>query len=193
MTNLEKFYNETIKKNLKSEFNYQNDFQIPKIKKVTINMGLGLAKDSDEVLKNAISILSQISGQKPRVNKAKKSIAGFKLRAGQIVGLSVTLRGARMYDFIERFVNIALPRIRDFRGVNDKSFDQQGNFSIGINDHTIFPEIKFDGVKESLSMQINFSTSSTTTESARRLFELLGVPFSRKTDSAKIKTGVTNG
>jgi len=193
MTNLEKFYNETIKKNLKSEFNYQNDFQIPKIKKVTINMGLGLAKDSDEVLKNAISILSQISGQKPRVNKAKKSIAGFKLRAGQIVGLSITLRGARMYDFIERFVNIALPRIRDFRGVNDKSFDQQGNFSIGINDHTIFPEIKFDGVKESLSMQINFSTSSTTTESARRLFELLGVPFSRKTDSAKIKTGVTNG
>ncbi len=193
MTNLEKFYNMEVKNGLKAQFGYKNDFQIPKVTKVTVNMGLGLAKDSDDILKTAISVMEQITGQKPRINKSKKSIAGFKLRSGQVVGLSVTLRGSRMYDFMERLINLTLPRIRDFRGIDDKSFDQLGNFSLGIRDHTIFPEIKFDSVKETISLQVNISTSAKNQVDGKKLLLLLGFPFSKKAETRKNKSGEKNG
>lgn len=193
MANLKNLYNQEIKKSMKSEFGYKNDFQIPKISKVTINMGLGEAKDSDEILKNALLALEQISGQKPRTNKSKKSIAGFKLREGQIVGASVTLRGTRMYDFIERLTRVALPRIRDFRGMNNKSFDQSANFSLGIREHTIFPEIKFDSVKSTISLQVNISTTAKNQVEGKKLLELFGFPFAKIDNAPKIKTGEQNG
>jgi len=132
MTNLKSHYNESVKKEMKSAFSYANDFQIPKVTKVVVNAGLGEAKDSEDILKNALADIAKITGQAAKINKSRKSISGFKLREGQVVGISVTLRGKRMYDFIERFVNIALPRIRDFRGLSVKSFDGKGNYSIGI-------------------------------------------------------------
>lgn len=193
MTNLKKKYNLEILKALKSELALQNDLQVPRITKVSINMGLGEAKDSDEILKNAVSALEQISGQKPRINKSRKSISGFKLREGQVVGISTTLRGDRMYDFIERLTTVALPRLRDFRGVSDKSFDQSGNFSIGIREHTIFPEIKFDQVKNSISLQVNISTTAKNQAEGKRLLELFGFPFNKKSPAAEVKTGEQNG
>jgi len=182
-----------MKKTLKAEFGYKNDFQVPRITKVTINMGLGEAKDSDEILKNALSALEQISGQKPRINKSKKSISGFKLREGQVVGASVILRGDRMYDFITRFTSTALPRIRDFRGMNEKSFDKMGNFSVGIREHTIFPEIKFDQVKSVISLQVNVSTTAKNDAEGKRLLELFGFPFDKKVAAENIKIGEQNG
>jgi large subunit ribosomal protein L5 len=179
MTNFKEHYNQEIRKELKEFFKYENDFQIPKITQVSINIGAGMAKDSEDFLKTAISELTKISGQKPKINKSRKSIAGFKLREGQVVGLSVTLRGARMHDFLERFVSVSLPRIRDFRGVSAKSFDKQGNYSIGIREHTIFPEIKFDSVKETLGMQVNITTTAKTPEEGRKLLELVGFPFAK--------------
>lgn len=179
MTNLVERYNKEIKKSLKADLGCKNDFQVPRITKVSINMGLGEAKDSDDILKNAVSTLTQISGQKPKLNKAKKSISGFKLREGQTVGASVTLRGRRMYDFVERLTSVALPRIRDFRGMNDKSFDGTGNFSIGIREHTIFPEIKFDSVKSSFSLQVNISTTAKNKDEGKKLLEYFGFPFSK--------------
>ncbi len=193
MTNLKNTYNQEMKKTLKAEFGYKNDFQVPKITKVTINMGLGEAKDSDEILKNALTALEQISGQKPRINKSKKSISGFKLREGQVVGASVILRGDRMYDFIARFTSTALPRIRDFRGMNEKSFDKMGNFSVGIREHTIFPEIKFDQVKSVISLQVNVSTTAKNDAEGKRLLELFGFPFDKKVVTENIKTGEQNG
>jgi large subunit ribosomal protein L5 len=193
MTNLRKNYNEEMKKTLKAEFGFKNDFQVPRVTKVNVNMGLGEAKDSDEILKNAVSALEQITGQKPRINKSKKSISGFKLREGQIVGASVTLRGDRMYDFIERFTSVALPRLRDFRGMNIKSFDKQGNFSVGIREHIIFPEIKFDQVKTSISLQVNFSTTAKNQAEGKKLLELLGFPFDKKVSVENIKIGEQNG
>ncbi|MEI8061549.1 MAG: 50S ribosomal protein L5 [Candidatus Berkelbacteria bacterium] len=193
MTNLKNTYNQEMKKTLKAEFGYKNDFQVPRITKVTINMGLGEAKDSDEILKNALSALEQISGQKPRINKSKKSISGFKLREGQVVGASVILRGDRMYDFITRFTSTALPRIRDFRGMNEKSFDKMGNFSVGIREHTIFPEIKFDQVKSVISLQVNVSTTAKNDAEGKRLLELFGFPFDKKVAAENIKIGEQNG
>jgi len=193
MADLSTKYNQEIKKTLKSEFGFKNDFQVPRLVKVTVNSGLGEAKESEEILKSASAAFAQISGQKPRFNIAKKSISGFKLRAGQVVGLSATLRGKRMYDFIERLTNIALPRIRDFRGLRAKSFDGQGNFSIGIREHTIFPEIKFDSVKEPISLQVNISTTAKNSAEEKRLLELFGFPFDKKDATAKIKIGEQNG
>jgi len=181
MTNFKEFYNQEIRKKLKESFGYKNDFQIPKITAVSVNIGAGMAKDSEEYLKNAINDLTSITGQKPKINKSRKSIAGFKLREGQVVGLSVTLRGQRMYDFIERLVSVSLPRIRDFRGINDKSFDKQGNYSIGIKEHTIFPEIKFDNVKETFGMQVNITTTAKNPEEGKKLLELFGFPFTKPT------------
>lgn len=189
MTNLREYYKSDVKKSMKAEFKYANDFQIPKITKVVINSGLGQAKDSDEILKNAIADMNRISGQKPRINKAKKSISGFKLREGQIVGLSVTLRSERMYDFIERLVNIALPRIRDFRGLSPKSFDGNGNYSLGIKEHIIFPEIKFENVKEALHLQVNITTTAKTDDEGKKLLELLGFPFAKPAGSGKENNG----
>jgi len=192
MTNLSNQYNSEMKQTLKEEFGYKNDFQIPKITKVSVNMGLGEAKDSEEILKNAISAMEQITGQKPRINKSRKSISGFKLREGQIVGISVTLRGNRMFDFIERLTTVALPRIRDFRGVADKSFDKCGNFSLGIREHIIFPEIKFDQVKNSICLQVNISTTAEGQAEGKRLLELFGFPFNKKA-APQVKTGEQNG
>lgn len=192
MTNLRTRYNQEMKKTLREEFGYKNDFQIPKITKVSINMGLGEAKDSEEILKNAISAMEQITGQKPRINKSRKSISGFKLREGQIVGISVTLRGDRMFDFVERLTTVALPRIRDFRGLTEKSFDQVGNFSLGIREHIIFPEIKFDQVKNSICLQVNISTTAKDQAEGKRLLELFGFPFNKKA-APGVKTGEQNG
>lgn len=179
MSNLKSHYNESVKKELKETFTYGNDFQIPKITKVVVNSGLGEAKDSDELLKNAKADFAKITGQIPRINKSKKSIAGFKLREGQIVGLSVTLRGERMYEFIERLVSVSLPRIRDFRGVPTKSFDGHGNYSIGIKEHTIFPEIKFESVQVPINLQVNLTTTAKTDEEGMKLLQLLGFPFAK--------------
>ena len=179
MTNLKEYYNIEIKKQLKKLFGYKNNFQIPKVTKVSVNIGSGTAKDSADQLKTLISELSMISGQKPRTNKSRKSISGFKLREGQIVGLNVSLRNQRMYDFLLRLVSVALPRIRDFRGLSENSFDKDGNFSIGIKEHTIFPEIKYDSARESFGMQINITIKAKNISEAKKLLELFGFPFSK--------------
>lgn len=191
MTDLKNFYNQDVAVKMKEAFGYANDFQIPKVVKVVVNSGLGQAKDSDELLKSAALDIAKITGQKPKTNKSKKSISGFKLREGQIVGVSVTLRGQRMYDFIERLVNVALPRIRDFRGLSPKSFDRKGNYSIGIKEHTIFPEIKFETVREPINLQVNITTTAKTDEEGKKLLELLGFPFVKPTNVSSPKSGDT--
>lgn len=188
MTNLKNYYNKDVVSEMKETFSYNNVFQVPKIVKVTVNSGLGQAKDSEEILKTAVNDIAKITGQHPKTNKSKKSISGFKLREGQTVGISVTLRGQRMYDFIERLVNIALPRIRDFRGLPAKSFDNRGNYSIGIKEHTIFPEIKFETVKEPMNLQVNITTTAATDEEGGKLLELLGFPFVKTANAQPLKS-----
>ncbi|PIU24284.1 50S ribosomal protein L5 [Candidatus Berkelbacteria bacterium CG08_land_8_20_14_0_20_39_8] len=193
MSNLKEQFNKQIRKDLKTKLQLKNNFQVPEIKKIVINAGLGEAKDSKEVLEDAISAIGQISGQKPRVNKSKKSIAGFKLREGQIVGASVTLRGQRMYDFLEKLVKISLPAIRDFRGLSSKSFDQFGNFSLGISDHTIFPEIKYDNAKNPISMQVNVNITAKDQNEGKVLLEAFGFPFEKRASVPNLNSGEENG
>lgn len=180
MTKLkEKYRNEIIPK-LKGEYNYSSVFEVPKISALSINVGVGKIKESKDLLQSVVNDLQLITGQKPRYNKARISVSGFKLREGQIVGYSVTLRNKRMYDFIERLVNITLPRIRDFRGLPDTSFDQNSNYSIGIKEHTIFPEIKYENVKQPFGLQINIQTTAKTKDEAKKLLENFGFPFVKK-------------
>ena len=162
---------------LQQKFGYKNVMQIPRLEKVIINMGLGDCKDNAKALESAVAELTQIAGQKPLVTKAKKSVANFKLRQGMNVGAKVTLRGARMEEFMDKLVNIALPRVRDFRGVSTKAFDGRGNYALGIKEQLIFPEIEYDKVEKIRGMEMIFVTTAKTDEEAKELLRLLGMPF----------------
>ena len=164
---------------LQQKFGYKNVMEIPRLEKVIINMGLGDCKDNAKALEVAVAELSQIAGQKPLVTKAKKSVANFKLRQGMNVGAKVTLRGARMEEFIDQLVNIALPRVRDFRGVSGKAFDGRGNYALGIKEQLIFPEIEYDKVEKIRGMEMIFVTTAKTDEEAKELLRLLGMPFAQ--------------
>ncbi|GAU79349.1 50S ribosomal protein L5 [Fusibacter sp. 3D3] len=177
MARFKEKYNNEVKKALMEKFQYSNVMQLPKIEKVVINMGLGDGKDNPKVIKAAVDELTTIAGQAPVITKAKKSVANFKVRAGMNVGAKVTLRGERMYEFLDRFITIALPRVRDFRGVSANSFDGRGNYTLGIKEQLIFPEINIDKVDTVRGMDITFVTSAKTDEEARELLRLMGMPF----------------
>ena len=162
---------------LQQKFGYKNVMEIPRLEKVIINMGLGDCKDNAKALESAVAELTQIAGQKPLVTKAKKSVANFKLRQGMNVGAKVTLRGSRMEEFMDKLVNIALPRVRDFRGVSTKAFDGRGNYALGIKEQLIFPEIEYDKVEKIRGMEMIFVTTAKTDEEAKELLRLLGMPF----------------
>ena len=164
---------------LKQKFGYKNVMEIPRLEKVIINMGLGDCKDNAKALESAVAELTQIAGQKPLVTKAKKSVANFKLRQGMNVGAKVTLRGSRMEEFMDKLVNIALPRVRDFRGVSTKAFDGRGNYALGIKEQLIFPEIDYDKVEKIRGMEMIFVTTAKTDEEAKELLRLLGMPFAQ--------------
>lgn len=176
---LREMYQNEVAKALMEKFNYKSVMQIPKLEKVVINMGLGDAKDNAKLLEKAVEELSQITGQKPVITKAKKSVANFKVRTGMPVGAKVTLRGQRMYEFVDKLFNIALPRVRDFKGVNINSFDGRGNYSLGIKEQLIFPEIEYDKVEKVRGMDIIFVTTAKTDEEAQELLKLLGMPFAK--------------
>lgn len=180
MARLKEKYQNEIAPAMMQRFQYKSVMQIPKLEKVVLNMGLGDAKDNAKALDSAVNELAQISGQKPIVIKAKKSVAAFKLRKGMNVGAKVTLRGERMYQFVDKLLNIALPRVRDFRGVSDKSFDGRGNYAIGVKEQLIFPEINYDKVEQIRGMDIIFVTTAKTDEEARELLKLLGMPFANQ-------------
>ena len=172
----DKYLNEVMP-GLQEQFKYTNVMAIPKLDKVVINIGLGEVTQNPKALDAAINDLTLITGQKPVVTKAKKSIAGFKLREGMPVGVKVTLRGDRMYEFVDRLVSVALPRVRDFRGVSPKSFDGRGNYSLGLKEQLIFPEIEYDKIDKIRGMEIVFATTAKTDEEGRALLKLLGMPF----------------
>lgn len=172
-------YDNNVFNALMEKFSYKNTMEVPKLVKVTINMGLGEAKDNAKVMEGAVEELALITGQRPVVTKAKKSIANFKVRQGMPVGAKVTLRGDNMYTFIDKFFNIALPRVRDFKGVSKNSFDGRGNYSMGIKEQLIFPEINYDKVDMIKGMNIVFTTTAKTDEEAAALLELLGMPFEK--------------
>ena len=172
----EKYLNEAVPA-LQQKFGYKNVMQIPKLSKIVINMGLGDCKDNPKALEVAVKELATISGQKPMVTKARKSIANFKLREGMNVGAKVTLRGDRMEEFMDKLVNIALPRVRDFRGVSDKAFDGRGNYALGVREQLIFPEIEYDKVEKIRGMEMVFVTTAKTDEEAKELLRQLGMPF----------------
>ena len=176
---LRETYNNEVFNQLKDKFQYKNVMEIPKLTKITINMGLGEAKDNSKVLESAVNEIALIAGQKPVITKAKKSIANFKVRQGMPVGAKVTLRGDRMYEFADKFFNIALPRVRDFKGVSKNAFDGRGNYSLGIKEQLIFPEINYDQVETIKGMNIVFTTTAKTDEEAMALLELLGMPFEK--------------
>ncbi|MDH3247360.1 MAG: 50S ribosomal protein L5 [Acidimicrobiia bacterium] len=173
-------YHEEVKAQLQSELGLSNPMQVPRLEKIVINMGIGEAVADRKQIEQAVNELSTISGQKPRVNIARKSIAGFKLREGQAVGVSVTLRGDRMWEFFDRLLAIAIPRIRDFRGLNPRSFDGRGNYTFGVNEQLIFPEIDYDDVSTTRGMDITIVTTAETNEGGRALLDAFGFPF-RKT------------
>ncbi|MGE5606016.1 MAG: 50S ribosomal protein L5 [Bacteroidota bacterium] len=177
MSRLKQKYEKEVVPGLKSRFGYSNVMQIPEIKKVIINMGVGDATQDAKAIDSAVNDLTAISGQKPVVTKAKKSIAAFKVRAGMPIGCKVTLRGERMYYFLDKLFNIALPRIRDFRGTSTKSFDGRGNYTLGVRDQLIFPEINYDKVDKLRGMDIVIVTSAKNDEEALELLKLMGMPF----------------
>ncbi len=177
MNRLQEKYQNSIKKELLNKFSYKSSMQIPKVEKIVINMGLGDAVANSKVLDDAVEELAQITGQKPVVTKAKKSIANFKLREGMPIGCKVTLRGERMYQFLDKLVSVALPRVRDFHGINGNSFDGRGNYTLGVKEQLIFPEINFDKVKKVRGMDIVIVTTAKTDEEGRTLLQLMGMPF----------------
>lgn len=164
---------------LMEKFKYNNVMEVPKLEKITINMGIGEAKDNPKILETAVEELALISGQRPVITKARKSIANFKIREGMSIGTKVTLRGDRMYEFADKFFNIALPRVRDFKGVSRNSFDGRGNYAMGIKEQLIFPEIEYDKIDKIKGMDIVFTTTAKTDEEAMALLELMGMPFTR--------------
>ena len=179
MSTLKKLYTEEVAPALFKKFSYKSTMQIPKLEKVVINIGLGEAKDNPKVIDAALGDLSKITGQKPIVTKAKKSVANFKIRQGMNIGVKVTLRGEKMYEFIDRLFNVALPRVRDFRGINPNAFDGRGNYSLGIKEQLIFPEIEYDKIDKIRGMDIIFVTTANTDEEGRELLTLMGAPFTR--------------
>ena len=179
MSRLKDLYSNEIKDAMVKKFGYKNVMQIPKLDKIVINMGVGEAKENAKVLRTAIKDLETITGQKAVVTRAKKSVANFKLREGMPIGCKVTLRGEKMYEFTDRLVNLALPRVRDFRGVNPDAFDGRGNYALGIKEQLIFPEIEYDKVDKVRGMDIIFVTTAETDEEARELLTLFGMPFKK--------------
>jgi large subunit ribosomal protein L5 len=177
MARLRTHYNTVVKPALQQEFNYANPMQVPKLEKIVINMGVGEAAQDSKKIEAALAELTLISGQKPVSTKAKKSIAQFKLREGQVVGCKVTLRADRMYEFLDRLINIALPRVRDFRGVPGKSFDGRGNYSLGLKEQIVFPEINYDKVETIRGMDIIFVTTAKSNEEAKALLKGFDMPF----------------
>lgn len=174
---LKEFYREKVVPALKQELGYANVMQIPRLLKIVVNMGLGDAVQNAKLLESGVSDLTQITGQKPIVTKAHKSIANFKLREGVPIGCAVTLRGDRMYEFLDRLVSVALPRVRDFQGISEKAFDGRGNYSLGVREHTIFPEINIDKVEQVKGFTCSFVTSARTDAEGRALLRALGMPF----------------
>ena len=177
MSRLKEQYQNEIVKAMIEKFGYKNIMQVPKLNKIVINMGVGEAKDNSKVLDSAVKDLEIIAGQKAVVTKAKKSIANFKIREGLPIGCKVTLRGEKMYDFADRLINLALPRVRDFRGVSANSFDGRGNYALGIKEQLIFPEIEYDKVDKVRGMDVIFVTTANTDEEARELIRLFGMPY----------------
>ena len=179
MSRLKEMYSNEIKDAMMKKFGYKNVMQIPKLEKIVINMGVGEARENAKVLDAAVKDLEIITGQKAVVTRAKKSVANFKLREGMPIGCKVTLRGEKMYEFTDRLVNLALPRVRDFRGVNPNAFDGRGNYALGIKEQLIFPEIEYDKVDKVRGMDVIFVTTAETDEEARELLTLFGMPFSK--------------
>ena len=178
-TRLQEKYKKEIAKTLKDKFKYKNDFEIPKLEKVVINMGVGEAVKDSKKIEAALNELAAITGQKPVITKSKKANASFKLRVGMPIGVKVTLRKNKMYEFVDRFVNIALPRVRDFRGVNAKSFDGKGNYALGLKEQYVFPEIEYDNVDSVRGMDIIFVTSAKSDKEARELLNGFDFPFNQ--------------
>ena len=177
MTRLEKIYREKVVPVLQKEFNYSSSMQLPGIEKISLNIGLGAASQNNKLMEEAVAELTAIAGQKAVVTRAKKSIASFKLREGMPIGARVTLRKDRMWDFLDKLMNFALPRVRDFRGIPDRGFDGRGNFTLGIKEHTIFPEMEADRVENPMGMNITIVTSATTDKEGKFLLDQLGMPF----------------
>ena len=172
-------YREEIAPKLKEEFNYSNPHQIPSVSKVVVNVGLGEATQNSKLLDKAMDELAVITGQKPALRRAKKSVSNFRLREGQGIGAKVTLRGARMWEFLDRLLTVALPRVRDFGGVSEKAFDGRGNYTLGVRDQTIFPEVNYDAVERVTGMNVTLVTTASTDAEGRALLRHLGVPFRR--------------
>ena len=179
MSRLKDLYNDQIVENLTKKFGYTNVMQVPKLDKIVVNMGVGEAKENAKILESAVKDMEAITGQKAILTKAKNSIANFKIREGMAIGCKVTLRGEKMYEFLDRLVNLALPRVRDFRGVNPDSFDGRGNYALGIKEQIIFPEIEYDKVDKVRGMDIIFVTTANTDEEARELLKEFNMPFAR--------------
>jgi len=179
MARLKDYYNSTVAPAMMKKFGYKSVMQIPKLEKVVINVGAGEAKENSKVIDAIMTDLTAIAGQRPIVCKAKKSVANFKLREGMPIGVKVTLRSERMYEFTDKLFNVAFPRVRDFRGINPNSFDGKGNYSTGIKEQLIFPEIEYDKIDKVRGMDINFITTAKTDEEAKELLTLLGAPFVR--------------
>lgn len=179
MARLNDKYKKEVVPALQEKFKYKSAMEIPKLEKVVLNMGVGEVKENPKAMDSAVSDMALISGQKPIVTKAKKSIAAFKLREGMNIGCKVTLRGSRMYEFADKFFNVALPRVRDFRGVSKNSFDGRGNYSMGVKEQLIFPEVEYDKVDKVRGMDIIFVTTAKSDEEAKELLRLLGMPFSQ--------------
>ena len=177
MERLQEKYNKEIAPALKAKFNYTSAMQIPKLEKIVLNMGVGEVKENAKALESAIKDMETITGQKAIVTKAKKAIATFKIRQGMNIGCKVTLRGEKMYTFLDKLISVALPRVRDFRGINPNSFDGRGNYSMGVKEQLIFPEIEYDKVDKIRGMDIIFVTTANTDEEAKELLKLLGMPF----------------
>lgn len=176
---LKTLYKETVVPELMKKFNYKNVNEVPRLEKIVLNMGLGDVKDNSKSFQVAVGELQQISGQKPIITKAKKSVANFKVREGMNVGVKVTLRAGRMYDFMDKLVSIVLPRVRDFKGVSANSFDGRGNYAMGVKEQLIFPEISYDQIEKTRGMDICVVTTAKTDEEAKALLTLLGMPFAR--------------
>ncbi|MCM1112910.1 MAG: 50S ribosomal protein L5 [Muribaculum sp.] len=179
MARLKDYYNNEIVVAMTKKFGYKNVMEVPKLDKIVVNMGVGEAKDNAKVLENAVSDMETITGQKAVLTKAKNSVANFKIREGMAIGCKTTLRGEKMYEFLDRLVNLALPRVRDFRGVNPNAFDGRGNYALGIKEQFIFPEIEYDKIDKTRGMDIIFVTTAKTDEEARELLRLFNMPFAK--------------
>lgn len=177
MSRLKKYYQEEVVSKLMNKFSYKSIMQVPKIEKVVINVGAGEARENSKVISSIVNDLSIITGQKPVVCTAKKSVANFKVREGMKIGVKITLRSEKMYEFLDRFFNFALPRVRDFRGISANSFDGRGNYNMGVKEQLIFPEIEYDKIDKIRGMDISISTTANTDEEAKELLSLMGAPF----------------